>query len=142
MDKPVGSYLVRVSERVWGYTLSYKEGDGRFKHFLIDASDLGYQFFGADQTVHESLADLVKFHQVNFHWLHSVCKTVCKLKILLYSSLILFLPGKELFNKNFLLSFKNPINSFQDRSGSLGRQGMGSRAKGCQPNLTISNKNR
>ncbi|XP_035826050.1 SH2 domain-containing protein 4B isoform X2 [Aplysia californica] len=63
-SKKDGSYLIRVSERVWGYTLSYKEAS-RYKHFLIDASDLGYQFFGADQTVHNSLADLVKFHKEN-----------------------------------------------------------------------------
>ena len=62
-SKSDGSFLVRVSERVWGYTLSYKQGN-RYKHFLIDASDYGYQFFGADQTVHTSLAELVKFHKV------------------------------------------------------------------------------
>ncbi|XP_059163862.1 SH2 domain-containing protein 4B-like isoform X2 [Physella acuta] len=62
--KPNGSYLVRVSERVWGYTLSLKETN-RLKHFLIDASDLGYQFIGADQTVHDSLASLIQFHKDN-----------------------------------------------------------------------------
>ncbi|KAK3782134.1 hypothetical protein RRG08_032892 [Elysia crispata] len=60
--KETGAFIVRVSERVWGYTLSYKEVN-RLKHFLIDASDLGYQFFGADQTIHPSLADLVNFHK-------------------------------------------------------------------------------
>ncbi|KAH9515459.1 SH2 domain-containing protein 4B [Bulinus truncatus] len=63
-NKKNGSFLIRVSERVWGYTLSLKESN-RFKHFLIDASDLGYQFFGADQTVHQSLASLVQFHKDN-----------------------------------------------------------------------------
>ncbi|GFS04067.1 SH2 domain-containing protein 4B [Elysia marginata] len=60
--KETGAFIVRVSERVWGYTLSYKESS-RLKHFLIDASDLGYQFFGADQTIHTSLVDLVNFHK-------------------------------------------------------------------------------
>ncbi|BFZ03661.1 hypothetical protein BsWGS_06700 [Bradybaena similaris] len=63
-DKENGCFLIRVSERVWGYTLSLKESN-RCKHFLIDASDLGYQFFGADQTVHESLIKLVKYHREN-----------------------------------------------------------------------------
>ncbi|GFN80959.1 Sh2 domain-containing protein 4b [Plakobranchus ocellatus] len=60
--KDAGAFIVRVSERVWGYTLSYKGSSG-LKHFLIDASDLGYQFFGADQTMHASLGCLVKYHK-------------------------------------------------------------------------------
>ena len=61
-ERPVGSFLVRVSERVWGYTISYRAVD-RFKHFLIDTSDNTYQFFGHNQIAHASLADLVKFHE-------------------------------------------------------------------------------
>ncbi|CAG5116328.1 unnamed protein product [Candidula unifasciata] len=63
-EKENGCFLIRVSERVWGYTLTLKESN-RCKHFLIDASDLGYQFFGADQTVHQSLVELVKYHRDN-----------------------------------------------------------------------------
>ena len=62
-EKGTGAYLVRVSERVWGYTISYREKT-RCKHFLIDTTDLGYQFFGANQVVHKSLAELVNFHKV------------------------------------------------------------------------------
>ena len=69
--KETGAFIVRVSERVWGYTLSYKESS-RLKHFLIDASDLGYQFFGADQTIHASLVDLVKYHKVGI-----ISKEIC-----------------------------------------------------------------
>lgn len=63
LNKTLGSYLVRVSERVWGYTISYRAED-RCKHFLIDTSDLGYQFFGANQLMHRSLAELINFHKV------------------------------------------------------------------------------
>ncbi|XP_035669567.1 SH2 domain-containing protein 4B-like isoform X2 [Branchiostoma floridae] len=59
--RPVGSFLVRVSERVWGYTISYR-AEGRYKHFLIDTSDNTYQFFGTNQLSHTSLWDLVNFH--------------------------------------------------------------------------------
>ncbi|XP_041362331.1 SH2 domain-containing protein 4B-like [Gigantopelta aegis] len=61
-NKGIGTFLVRVSERVWGYTISYK-GDERIKHFLIDTSETGYQFFGASQMVHKTLSDLVTFHR-------------------------------------------------------------------------------
>ncbi|CAH1795191.1 unnamed protein product [Owenia fusiformis] len=61
-NKRVGTYLVRVSEKVWGYTISFKDED-RCKHFLIDTSDDSYQFFGTNQIAHKSLLDLVGYHQ-------------------------------------------------------------------------------
>ena len=61
--KTQGSFLVRVSERVWGYTISYKDL-ARFKHFLID-SNSGYQLFGTEQKVHGSLNELVTYHTKN-----------------------------------------------------------------------------
>lgn len=63
IKKKIASYLVRVSERVWGYTISYRASD-RCKHFLIETSESGYQFLGANQIAHTSLQDLVTFHQV------------------------------------------------------------------------------
>ncbi|XP_073774651.1 SH2 domain-containing protein 4B isoform X2 [Danio rerio] len=57
-----GSFLVRVSERIWGYTLSYRNPSG-FKHFLIDASGDHYNFLGVDQNRHATLADLINFHK-------------------------------------------------------------------------------
>jgi SH2 domain-containing protein 4A len=61
-NKKQGSYLVRVSERVWGYTISFKD-IGRCKHFLIDTIHGGYQFFGMEQIVHNSLNELVEYHK-------------------------------------------------------------------------------
>uniref|UniRef100_A0A8C9SDA2 SH2 domain containing 4B n=1 Tax=Scleropages formosus TaxID=113540 RepID=A0A8C9SDA2_SCLFO len=57
-----GSFLVRVSERLWGYALSYRTASG-FKHFLIDASGDSYSFLGVEQNRHATLADLIDFHR-------------------------------------------------------------------------------
>uniref|UniRef100_A0AAF5DN42 SH2 domain-containing protein n=2 Tax=Strongyloides stercoralis TaxID=6248 RepID=A0AAF5DN42_STRER len=57
-----GSFLVRVSERIWGYTVSYSFGDGTYKHFLIERINQGYQFLGTNQIVHYSLYDLIQYH--------------------------------------------------------------------------------
>lgn len=60
--KSTGSFLIRLSEKVLGYALSFKDSE-RVKHFLIDASEETYHFFGTDQINHKSLSDLVKFHK-------------------------------------------------------------------------------
>uniref|UniRef100_A0A8B9XHA1 SH2 domain containing 4A n=1 Tax=Bos mutus grunniens TaxID=30521 RepID=A0A8B9XHA1_BOSMU len=57
-----GSFLIRVNEKVKGYTLSYQSEDG-CKHFLIDASSDSYSFLGVDQLQHSSLAELVEYHK-------------------------------------------------------------------------------
>lgn len=58
-----GSFLVRVSEKIKGYVLSYRSAEG-CKHFLIDASSDSYSFLGVDQLQHSTLADLVDYHKV------------------------------------------------------------------------------
>lgn len=62
INKKQGSYLVRVSERVWGYTISFKD-IGRCKHFLIDTIHGGYQFFGMEQIIHNTLNELIEYHK-------------------------------------------------------------------------------
>ncbi|XP_056425203.1 SH2 domain-containing protein 4A isoform X2 [Hyla sarda] len=57
-----GSFLLRVSEKIQGYVLTYRSEDG-YMHFLIDASATSYGFLGVDQLQHASLADLVEYHK-------------------------------------------------------------------------------
>lgn len=62
-EESQGSFLVRISEKIWGYAISYKDGE-RCKHYLVDASspDGHYQFLGSNQISHRSLEDLIKYH--------------------------------------------------------------------------------
>uniref|UniRef100_A0AC34PV74 SH2 domain-containing protein n=1 Tax=Panagrolaimus sp. JU765 TaxID=591449 RepID=A0AC34PV74_9BILA len=62
-DKPSGAFLVRVSEKIWGYTISYMIGAGQTKHFLVEVIPEGYQFLGTNQIVHKSLYDLILYHE-------------------------------------------------------------------------------
>uniref|UniRef100_A0A914YHW4 SH2 domain-containing protein n=1 Tax=Panagrolaimus superbus TaxID=310955 RepID=A0A914YHW4_9BILA len=62
-DKPIGAFLVRISERIWGYTISYVIGPGKSKHFLVETIPEGYQFLGTNQIVHKTLYDLVLYHE-------------------------------------------------------------------------------
>ncbi|XP_075461378.1 SH2 domain-containing protein 4A isoform X2 [Ascaphus truei] len=57
-----GSFLLRVSERIKGYVLSYRSEEG-YMHFLIDASGTSYSFLGVDQVQHASLAVLIEYHK-------------------------------------------------------------------------------
>ncbi|XP_072261379.1 SH2 domain-containing protein 4A [Pyxicephalus adspersus] len=57
-----GSFLLRVSEKIQGYVLSYRSEEG-YMHFLIDASGTSYSFLGVDQLQHATLADLVEYHK-------------------------------------------------------------------------------
>ncbi|CAG9129539.1 unnamed protein product [Plutella xylostella] len=70
--QPAGRFLVRVSERVWGYAVSLRgaggtggagAAGGRCKHFLVEAVGANYRLLGAQQRLHASLADLIKYHK-------------------------------------------------------------------------------
>lgn len=59
-----GTYLVRISERLWSYTVTCKTSQG-IKHYLIDASSGCYQFLGNDQISHSTLEELITYHKTN-----------------------------------------------------------------------------
>jgi SH2 domain-containing protein 4A len=64
-DAEMGSFLIRVSDKVWGYTISYK-CEERIKHFLIDASKVKkVKFDGNSEKTHKDLHALIAFHQVS-----------------------------------------------------------------------------
>ncbi|XP_060522908.1 SH2 domain-containing protein 4A-like [Cylas formicarius] len=60
LDQPYGTYLVRLSERVWGYAISYRARE-KCKHYLVNATQK-YSFLGNNQMEHDSLGDLIKYH--------------------------------------------------------------------------------
>ncbi|KAJ7988191.1 hypothetical protein DPEC_G00321050 [Dallia pectoralis] len=56
-----GHFLVRVSEKIRGYVLSYRCEDS-FEHFLVDATEGCYMLLG-HQMKFGSLAELVEYHE-------------------------------------------------------------------------------
>ncbi|XP_030326245.1 myosin-IIIb-like isoform X2 [Strigops habroptila] len=62
IDKPLGCFLVRISQSRPGYTLTYR-GEDRCRHYLIEMQpNARYVILGEDRA-HASLTELVRYHQ-------------------------------------------------------------------------------
>ncbi|KAM6364146.1 myosin-IIIb-like isoform 2-T2 [Pluvialis apricaria] len=62
IDKPLGCFLVRISQSRPGYTLTYR-GEGRCRHYMIQVQpNARYVILGEDRA-HASLTRLVRYHQ-------------------------------------------------------------------------------
>lgn len=60
-NQPIGAFLVRLSEKLWGYAISYKTKD-KCKHYLVSAAN-NYSFLGSNQVEHKSLGDLINYYK-------------------------------------------------------------------------------
>ncbi|OWK58759.1 Hematopoietic SH2 domain-containing [Lonchura striata] len=62
IDKPLGCFLVRISQSRPGYILTYR-GEGRCRHYMIQVQpNARYVILGEDRA-HASLTELVRYHQ-------------------------------------------------------------------------------
>ncbi|XP_050515695.1 SH2 domain-containing protein 4A-like isoform X2 [Diabrotica virgifera virgifera] len=61
LDQRCGTFLVRLTERVWGYAISYRAQE-KCKHYLANAVPK-YSFVGNNQKEHETLNQMISFHK-------------------------------------------------------------------------------
>ena len=85
-SKPIGTYLIRVSEKMLGYVLSYHASD-HCRHLLIEVIPQGhsYRFLGgAKKELFENLSQLIDKYTVSLakheHDRTALCLFVCHLR--------------------------------------------------------------
>ncbi|KAG5885506.1 hypothetical protein JTB14_013524 [Gonioctena quinquepunctata] len=61
LDQPCGTFLVRLSERIWGYAISYRAKE-KCKHYLVNAVPK-YMFVGNNQMEYDNLGNMINFHK-------------------------------------------------------------------------------
>ncbi|CAL8352442.1 unnamed protein product [Merluccius merluccius] len=61
-DKTMGCFLIRLSEKIRGYILSYK-GQDRCRHFVINQNDAGLFVLEGDCQSHHSLTELIAYYK-------------------------------------------------------------------------------
>lgn len=79
-NEPIGSYLVRLSPKLWGYTVSVKSRSHNVvvsvlqiltnaavfegsRHFLVDAGSGQYSFLGPKQQRFKTLSALLEYYK-------------------------------------------------------------------------------
>eukprot|EP00063_Salmo_salar_P057299 XP_014032134.1 PREDICTED: SH2 domain-containing protein 7-like [Salmo salar] len=63
-DKPLGCFLIRLSDKAIGYILSYK-GQDRCRHFVINQDQAGLFIISGDDQPHHSLTELIEHYRVH-----------------------------------------------------------------------------
>ncbi|XP_010886888.2 uncharacterized protein si:ch211-112g6.4 [Esox lucius] len=61
-DKPLGCFLIRLSDKAIGYILSYR-GQDRCRHFVINQDQAGLFIISGDDQPHRSLRDLIEHYR-------------------------------------------------------------------------------
>ncbi|XP_030918940.1 myosin-IIIb-like [Geospiza fortis] len=62
IDKPLGCFLVRISQSRPGYILTYR-GEGRCRHYMIQVQPNARYVILGEARAHASLTELVRYHQ-------------------------------------------------------------------------------
>eukprot|EP00061_Rhincodon_typus_P018212 g47297.t1 len=60
-DRDIGHFLIRLSDRAFGYILSYK-GSDRCRHFVIQQLKNGRYMIDGSTHTHRSLAALINYY--------------------------------------------------------------------------------
>ncbi|XP_055774511.1 uncharacterized protein sh2d7 [Salvelinus fontinalis] len=63
-EKPLGCFLIRLSDKAVGYILSYK-GQDRCRHFVINQDQAGLFIISGDDRPHHSLTELIEHYRVH-----------------------------------------------------------------------------
>lgn len=62
-NQPTGAFLVRLTERLWGYAVSVRAQTGNISHFLVDAGERRghkrYSLLGSNDPTHKTLRKLL-----------------------------------------------------------------------------------
>ncbi|XP_070618187.1 SH2 domain-containing protein 7 [Erythrolamprus reginae] len=61
-DREIGSFLIRLNEKAFGYILSYR-GKDRCRHFVISCQRSGRYIVSGDTQTHADLAELIGYYQ-------------------------------------------------------------------------------
>lgn len=65
-NQAVGTFLVRLSDKLFGYAISYRAED-KCKHYLIDATNGYYHLVGESSKNFFKLADMIRYYEVRLN---------------------------------------------------------------------------